>query len=218
MAKRPQPGAVKTRLCPPLSNEQASALAEALLEDTVALVRRAACAELLIACSPATEQAWFADRFPGVGLIPQIGDDLGARLAAVFAAAWKLRFRPCVVIGTDCPYLTPEILNAAFEALKPGQSGAEVALGPAQDGGYYLIGSNWPQPALFQDVDWSSDRVLAQTLAHAHRLRLPVRLLPRLSDIDLPTDLVRLRGAALSEPSPAFGAVAALLRTPGLSL
>ena len=149
----------------------------------------------MIAYAPSGASEWFAERFPGVGRIPQHGANLGDRLAAVFAEAWKLRYQPCVVIGSDMPHISPAFLQQAFEALKPGPFAADVVLGPASDGGYYLIGMNWPQAAMFQEIAWSTDQTLRQTLERALQLNLRVRLLPIAFDVDEPADLDRLSAA-----------------------
>ncbi len=204
MAKRPTAGAVKTRLCPPLTFDQAAALADAFLRDTVASAQSAGGGEVAIAYAPADAGAWFAGEFPGLPLLAQSGADLGARLTDVFAQAWQRRFQPCVVIGTDCPFLPPARLRAAFAALQPGADGQDVALGPADDGGYYLIGLKWRAPGLFRNIAWSSDQVLAQTLDRARALNLRTRLLESDFDVDTGADLERLQMAlALAPPETA---------------
>jgi rSAM/selenodomain-associated transferase 1 len=135
----------------------------------------------------------------------QRGADLGQRLTAAVTDAFTDGAGPLLVIGTDAPTLTGDHLTAAFTALE----GHDVALGPALDGGYYLIGLREPHTSLFTlgpDV-WSTDRVLAATRALARGERLSVGLLPPLRDLDTPED------AAALLPDPALPApIAALLQ------
>jgi rSAM/selenodomain-associated transferase 1 len=111
--------------------------------------------------------------------------DLGHRLSLAIAEGLRSGARTVVVIGTDCPALTVDHLYAANEAL--GES--DLVLGPALDGGYYLIGLSQPHSELFEGIDWSTERVLSQTMQAAHRLGLSVRLLAPLADVDRPEDL-----------------------------
>jgi rSAM/selenodomain-associated transferase 1 len=200
MAKHPAPGQVKTRLCPPLNPEQAAEFAEAFLHDTLANCRKAARADLALAYTPLESEAWFAARFPGVALLPQMGVGLGERLVNLFALAWKRRYQPCVVLGSDSPDLSSNLIQAAFDALEPGRDSADVVLGPTEDGGYYLIGLKWAQPELFRHVAWSTDQVLNQTLERATTLQLKTCLLPAWYDIDTHPDLTRLRAGLLHSP------------------
>ena len=193
MAKQPIPGQVKTRLCPPLTPEEAAEFASTFLSDSVASAKQANCAEVVLAYSPATARDWFAERFPGIALIPQQGNDLGERLKNVLDAAWKLRYQPCVVIGTDSPDLPNTYLQEAFEALRPGSESHDLVLGPSEDGGYYLIGLKWRHPELFTEITWSTNQVLEQTLQRANSLHLRVHLLPTWQDVDTFADLQALQ-------------------------
>ena len=111
--------------------------------------------------------------------------DLGERMTTAFAAAFAAGAGRVAIIGTDCPGLRASHLTQAFVALQH----AEVVLGPATDGGYYLLGLRQPQPTLFANKTWSTDSVLADTMADAHRLGLRVALLPELRDVDNAEDL-----------------------------
>jgi rSAM/selenodomain-associated transferase 1 len=115
---------------------------------------------------------------------PQLESDLGARMHAAIAARVAAGARRVVVIGTDCPGVTGAGVRSAFAALDD----ADVVLGPATDGGYYLIGMREPQAALFRDVPWSTHRTLAVTLERARAARLCVALLDTLRDIDTADD------------------------------
>jgi glycosyltransferase A (GT-A) superfamily protein (DUF2064 family) len=118
-----------------------------------------------------------------------------------------------VVIGADSPDLPPDLLRAAFDALHPGPDAADVVLGPATDGGYYLIGLRWKEPRLFTDIAWSTPQVLAQTQERADSLGLRVHLLPEWPDIDTPDDLERLHERLQSAPPEVCPRTRTLLST-----
>lgn len=120
---------------------------------------------------------------------PQHGSDLGARLTDAFAKAFHEGADRVVVIGSDCPGMDATVLDDALRSI----SNYDVVLGPAIDGGYYLIGLNAGQPQLFADIHWGSDRVLQQTLDRAKLSHLRVHRLKPLSDVDRPEDLTVCR-------------------------
>lgn len=120
--------------------------------------------------------------------------DLGARMATAFAAAFAAGAGRVAIIGTDCPGLRHTHLNQAFELLKAN----DLVLGPATDGGYYLLGLRQSQPELFRNKTWSTDSVLADTLADAARLGLRVAFLPTLRDVDNAADLAAWRAESAS--------------------
>lgn len=124
---------------------------------------------------------------PAWALRPQYGATLGERLAEATGSAFAEGGRRILVIGTDSPWLDQAVVEQAFSRL----AHADLVLGPATDGGYYLTGLGRPAPGLFHGIAWSSSRVLAQTLAHARALGLTVSLLPEGYDIDRLTDLQR---------------------------
>lgn len=111
--------------------------------------------------------------------LQQQGEDLGQRLQFAFSKALKSSDK-VIVIGTDCPRLTPEHILSAEKALDY----IDIVIGPAMDGGYYLLGMKNSYKELFKDIDWSSDRVLHQTLQKIGKLKLSCKLLEELSDID----------------------------------
>jgi len=117
-------------------------------------------------------------------LRPQSVGPLGSRLATAFARHFADAADRVVIVGTDCPGIDRRLVTEAFSAL----SSHDVVLGPTLDGGYYLIGLREPQPALFRDIPWAGGAVLAQTRAKAHTLRLSVRLLRPLRDVDTAPD------------------------------
>ena len=204
-ARRPQPGRVKTRLSPPLPPEAAAALYEASLRDVLALAARERgqveiCYDA--AGSARAAEAWFAEQFPLVPLSRQSSGDLGARLESAFARSFGEGAERVVVLGSDVPTLPESALSAAFDHLREDEGG-EVVLGPAADGGYYLVGlrrAAWPAAAvLFRAIPWSGEEVLKLTGQRAASAGLAVRLLPGWYDIDRLEDLARARADAAPE-------------------
>jgi uncharacterized protein len=190
LAKAPVAGSVKTRLIPALGADGAAALHARLIERTVETACTAGIGPVTLWVTPAAPHASFtalASRFP-IALADQPDGDLGARMLAACAAASG----PAIVIGTDCPALTPSHLRAAADALRDGR---DVVVIPAEDGGYVLIGSRAPQPNLFTNMTWSTDQVMAQTRQRLARGGLTWRELPPLWDVDRPEDLARLRAS-----------------------
>jgi rSAM/selenodomain-associated transferase 1 len=193
LAKAPVAGAVKTRLIPALGAAGAAALHARLTERTVETACSAAIGPVTLWVTPAPPDAYFtalASRFP-IGLATQPDGDLGTRMLAACRAAAA----PTIVIGTDCPALTPAHLRQAADALR---AGSDVVVIPAEDGGYVLIGSRRPQPKLFEDMIWGTDTVMAETRRRVAKHGLRSCELPTLWDVDRPEDLARLRTARLA--------------------
>ena len=115
---------------------------------------------------------------------PQGDGDLGARMSAAMVRSFDAGATQVVIVGTDCPDVNVDVFNAAFEGLATH----DVVIGPAHDGGYYLIGMRAPCPALFVNVAWSSPQTLEQTLARAKEVGVTVTLLDARSDIDTEDD------------------------------
>ncbi|HXG24759.1 MAG TPA: TIGR04282 family arsenosugar biosynthesis glycosyltransferase [Chthonomonadales bacterium] len=206
VTKCPEPGVVKTRLCPPLRPEQAADLAAAFLADTVALAQAVECAEVFLGYAPAHETLWFRAHYPGLPLLPQGEGDLGSRMARLFASAFSQNFAQVILIGTDTPHLAPERIAAAFSVLSIPDS---IVLGPAEDGGYYLIGLSGPCPTLFEGIAWSTDTVLRETVARAEKIGRKTCLLPPERDIDTYEDLLWLVWEAARLP-PSSATLSAL--------
>ncbi len=184
----PEPGRTKTRLIPHLGPGGAAALQQAMTEHVLGQVTAAA-QQLPLAIevhfaggNEAQMQGWLGDR---ITYYPQGEGDLGAKLMAAFEQNFAAGRVGAIAIGSDCPALGTAHLAAALKALQS----ADVVLGPATDGGYYLIGLRQPQAALFEAIAWGTGQVLAQTLATATSQGLAVELLTPLTDIDLPEDL-----------------------------
>ncbi len=194
-AKAPEPGTVKTRLIPALGAEACARLYRSLVEHTLQTATEAALCPVQLWCAPAPSNGFFRDcarRFK-VALRTQRGPDLGMRMAHALAST-LVRSEFAVIIGCDCPTLNGSYLNQACEALT---ARVQVVIGPAEDGGYVLIGARRPITAVFTDVEWGTARVLDQTRAQLRSCGLPWRELAPLWDIDRPEDLVRLAAAGL---------------------
>jgi hypothetical protein len=186
MAKHPAPGRVKTRLAAAVGSRRACALYRAFvldLRDRLRVLRW----PVVWAFWPA--RAPFAALVPGAVCLPQRGADLGERLASAIAAVAGHGAGRVVVIGADVPHVPRARLEEAARALR---AGADVVLGPADDGGYYLIALAAPRPQLFTGIPWGTAEVFATTQARARRLGLRVRVLAPVFDVDEPADLARL--------------------------
>ncbi len=187
MTKFPTPGTVKTRLIPHLGAEGAADLHARMVARTLHMsadlcARMPIETEVWVAGSSAAD---FRARFgPHVVVRTQPAGTLGDRLVAAFEGMLA-KSPAAVAIGTDCPAIAPEVLWRAFDSLRTH----DVVLGPATDGGYYLIGMQRPAPQLFAGVEWSTSAVLAQTLARAAASGLTVDMLAPLGDVDRPEDL-----------------------------
>jgi rSAM/selenodomain-associated transferase 1 len=192
MAKVPAAGRVKTRLCPPLTPDQAARLARCFLQDRIEQLREVAAAAPVVAFTPADLEAELRGLLPGdVRLVPQEGADLGARLDRILTDLLAESGAGAVAIDADSPTLPTDYLRQACARL--AEATADVVLGPCQDGGYYLIGLRRPAPALFRAMPWSTPAVLGETVARARRLGLRLALLPAWFDVDRGEDLGRLR-------------------------
>lgn len=187
-ARYPESGKTKTRLIPHLGGERAASLQDAMtthtLNEVTRLVeRRRVNAEVRFTGGDEDQMAGnYGRRW---SYVPQGEGDLGERLTRGIQDAFAAAFERVVIIGTDCPGLTAELMERAFEELES----ADVVLGPATDGGYYLVGLREPNVQLFSRVAWGTDAVLDQTLTIAKQLKLSIRLLATLQDVDRPEDI-----------------------------
>jgi hypothetical protein len=189
VAKRPVPGQTKTRLTPPLSAEQAAALYECFLRDSLDLIRRTPGVQPVLVYLPPDAAAYFAALAPDFDRVPQEGPDLGCRLDNALTRYLQSDYGMVAVMNSDGPTLPVACLTAAFDSLR---NGADVVLGPADDGGYYLIGLKRPAPRLLREVRMSTAHVTADTLALAAEEGLSVALLPTWYDVDDSASLARL--------------------------
>lgn len=184
----PEAGKAKTRLIPALGDAGAAELHRQMTERTIAQVR------FLKKSYPVSIEVWFAggdcdqmQAWLGADLHyqPQPEGDLGDRMSQAFQVGFDRGVKATVIIGTDCPELNAELLTEAFENLQQ----TDLVLGPATDGGYYLIGLRRFEARLFQSIAWSTDRVFQQTVEISTQLDLSLTCLPMLTDIDRPEDL-----------------------------
>lgn len=205
MTKVPRAGQVKTRLIGPAINAEAAArLAEAFLADTLAAAARAATPPVR-AYSPTLAAdvllAWDGDESDLPAALPessrparvfaQTGNSLGERLVNVTEHAFGMGYAALCVIGSDTPHLPDGFIREALGRLAADT--ADVVLGPAEDGGYYLIALNRPAPSLFEGIPWSTDGVLEATRDRIREAGLRAARLPTWYDIDTENDLKRLR-------------------------
>jgi uncharacterized protein len=188
IAKEPAPGRCKTRLCPPLTAEDAATLAAAALADT--LKAAAACgARRHVLALDGEPGEWVPSGFE---VIPQRGHGLAERLAGAFEDVAE----PALLIGMDTPQITPALLARGLSALSHPRT--DAVIGPALDGGYWAIGLRRPRRSLFEGVPMSSDATYAAQVAALRRTKLRVRTLVPLRDVDVMAD-----ARAVAELAPA---------------
>ncbi len=198
LAKSPEPGLSKTRLAAEIGETASAALAQSFLDDTLTLAK-ASGQQLLVAFTPEDARGAFARRAPLASLYAQPEGDLGTRILAALNAALE-HSSAAVLIGSDTPHLPEATVAQAFDDLKT----ADMTIGPASDGGFYLIGFSAARVSseVFSGVAWSTDSVFATVMANAQRLGMTVEVLPEVTDIDdlssleVAMDAARLAGNA----------------------
>jgi len=191
-AKAPVPGRVKTRLVPALGERAAAELHRQLAERTLCTALAAGLGPVELWCAPGTDDAFFAAcaRQYGISLRAQGEGDLGIRMGRALEHA-LMGGSSGLLIGSDCPVLTAEYLREAAAGLAGGN---DAVFGPAEDGGYVLIGlARKPSAQLFEDIAWGTATVMQETRARLARLDWRWRELAALWDVDRPEDLLRLR-------------------------
>ena len=178
-AKAPIPGEVKTRLCPPLTPDEAATLHGSFVLDMLERSKLAVAKLQLpfhryLACAPSSELVFFKvmEERQSVHLLDQIGADLGQRMHRTSVDLFAKGYKQVIIVGTDVPTVPLSVYQEALTIL--GRS--DLALGPALDGGYYLIGLKQPAEKLFTGVPWSTDQVLAVTQQKAKTLGLSIEL------------------------------------------
>jgi rSAM/selenodomain-associated transferase 1 len=196
LSKAPRAGRCKTRLCPPLSPDDAARLADAALQDTMAVVERVADEPVL-----AIDEPRWGPAPSGWRVVRQRGGGLDERLAAAFDDAGA----PSVLVGMDTPHLEPADLLGALAALRS----VDAVLGPATDGGYWLVGLRHADPRAFLGVAMSTPRTAAAQLERFADLGLKVAMVEPLRDVDTIADA---RAVAAAAPWTGFAHV---LRTLG---
>jgi uncharacterized protein len=221
MTKAPQAGRVKTRLVPPLTPKEAAELNKCFLRDTSAGIsvccssglrslnagrspehRGAYRAPLhclgIAVYTPVGAESAYIDILPvDFRLLPQRGDRFGERLYFAVEDLFKCGFASVCLINSDSPTVPAENFAEAVELLSTGED--RVVLGPSDDGGYYLIGLKKPHGYLFEQIDWSTERVLKQTIQRATEIGLEIKLLPTGYDVDDGASLRRLCDELLAD-------------------
>lgn len=191
VAKSPQPGAVKTRLCPPLRSEQAASLYRGFLLDSLELAACVRDTTVRAICPNLGEQDELVALLPpGVGLTRQRKPGLGAALEESFRLGLSEGFETVAVLASDNPTLPPDLVEQALEGV--GQRAADVVLGPTEDGGYYLLAARAVHPGLFREMRWSTPDVLDETLRRCRASGLRASLVERWYDVDTPEALLEL--------------------------
>ncbi|MFN6558368.1 MAG: TIGR04282 family arsenosugar biosynthesis glycosyltransferase [Nostoc sp. ChiSLP01] len=184
----PEPGKTKTRLIPVLGSVGAANLQHQMAEHTILQVKQ------LQKVIDISVTVWYAggdlrlmQKWLGLDLVyqPQGEGDLGLRMARSLLQAFQSGAEKAIIIGTDCPGLNAQILAIAFDKLRA----FDLVLGPAMDGGYYLIGLRQPIPELFANIEWGSAQVFQRTVEIAQKLNLSHMDLVSLADVDRPEDL-----------------------------
>lgn len=179
-------GSVKTRLAKTIGNEKAMEIYQHLIQHTCLVVGNLSCDKA--ACYSAYIEAdgvWN----DGFQKSVQQGSELGERMLNAVDSAFKQGYRKAVIIGSDCMEITTEIISDAFAALEH----ADIVIGPATDGGYYLLGMSQMHLPIFKDKNWSTDQVFTQTVNDITEMGLSYHCLPMLSDIDEEKDLTTLK-------------------------
>jgi rSAM/selenodomain-associated transferase 1 len=226
MTKAPHAGRVKTRLIPPLTPEEAAELSKCFLRDTTAAISEACsrrpqedaskmelkhqdCVSYgevaTVGCgiavyTPVGSERAYVDILPAnFSLLPQRGDGFGERLYLAIEDLFKCGFASVCLIDSDSPTVPVANFQQAIELL--ASPGDLLLLGPSEDGGYYLIGLKKPHREVFEQIDWSTERVLSQTIQRATRSGLEVRFLPTGYDVDDGVSLRRLCNELLSDTS-----------------
>src|SRR5438874_7361294 len=225
MTKAPQAGRVKTRLVPPLTPAEAAELNKCFLRDTAAAISvccsgglrspNAVSARLHpgahrapLQCSaiavytPIGAESAYTDVLPAdFSLLPQRGDEFGERLFFAVEDLFRCGFDSMCLIDSDSPTVPAENFKQAVELLSTSEDC--VVLGPSDDGGYYLIGMKKPHRHLFEQIDWSTERVLNQTMQRANKIGLEVKLLRTGYDVDDDASLRRLCSELLTDTTSA---------------
>jgi len=207
----PEPGKTKTRLIPALGAEGAASLHRRLTEHALREADRVDAAEIEVDWTggdAASMRAWLGDE---VRQREQVEGDLGVRMAAALRAAFAEGAPRALVAGCDCPDLGLETYAAAFDALQEH----DLVIGPATDGGYYLIGlrstASHALPVLFSQMEWSTSHVLSDTVVRARNAGLRLAQLAPLDDVDLPDDLPVWERCSGETPRPALSVIVCAL-------
>lgn len=208
VTKAPVIGRVKTRLAPEGGESETLKLAVGFLNDTASLMRHP-CVPARAVIALDGEPAHLPESLSSFSIVPQSEGDLGQRLTRLFTEQFALPgTRSVCAIGSDTPHLPLAFLVEAFARLASPDT--DVVFGPADDGGYYLVGMNRLVPELFQNIPWSTPEVLTVSRERAQAAKARVALLPPWYDIDTPADLVKLRHDIARKTVTATGTAAVL--------
>jgi rSAM/selenodomain-associated transferase 1 len=212
MTKAPQAGRVKTRLVPPLTPREAAELNKCFLRDTTATISNACsrfgayraprqyAARGIAVYTPTGSESAYKNILPSdFSLLPQRGDKFGERLYFAFEDLFKCGFESVCLIDSDSPTVPPANFEQAVRLL--ASTGNRIVLGPSDDGGYYLIGLRKLHREVFEEIDWSTERVLNQTIQRAAGIGLEVKLLSTGYDVDDGESLRRLCNELLANTS-----------------
>ena len=188
--KKPEAGKSKTRLGAHIGYNQAAGVYARLLFSYLADLLRSDSLEgvaITLAAADKDSAAFFKSAYPEFRIVEQIPEGLGERMWASFDEVFTLGADAAVLTGSDIPFLSAELVAAAFQKLEENQ----IVLGPAEDGGYYLIGMQRPGWKVFDDIPWSTKTVLEKTMNKLNALRLKYAVLPKRSDLDVEADYIR---------------------------
>ena len=179
-ARRPERGKVKTRLAASVGEDKALEIYIRLLCHTREVIRQVDCDPHIFLTEPAEDGFWqgFQEKLQTTG-------DLGERMQAAFSLLFEQGYNKVMIIGSDCPHLQAAHIITAFEALERN----DIIIGPAMDGGYYLLAMKQLWPTLFRNKNWSTSEVLAQTMTDIQAQHLSCYQLPVLSDVDEAADV-----------------------------
>lgn len=209
-AREPVPGRVKTRLAGAMGHLAAAELYAAMLADVLEQAASIPGIRPLLFWDCAGASIPACPGLPPMESFEQAGTTLGRRMADAFGRAFGLGCEVCCIIGSDSPDLPLEYIRQAFELLERDRS--DAVFGPADDGGYYLLGLRRTWTELFEDIAWGTPQVLAASLELAHGLGLRTELLPSWYDIDTLDDLARLLDSPGTSAPRTRGAAAGLLK------
>ena len=185
--KNLEPGKVKTRLAATIGNAKAFFIYRQLIEYTVSITNYLPVDKFIFFSNDLEQKDLWNDKhfFKQV----QCGQDLEERINNAFALAFQMEYDKAVIMGTDCPELNAEIMMNAFAYLTT----YDVVIGPAEDGGYYLLGMNQLYTQQFQNISWSTQTVFEDTLSICKKNNISYSLLPVLHDVDEEKDLIHLK-------------------------
>jgi rSAM/selenodomain-associated transferase 1 len=203
--RAPRAGQVKTRLIPQLGAQGASDFHARLIHRCLQMVTRAGLCPVELWCAPSCHDPFFEDcrKRYGVELYDQAQGALGERMYEALGSA-LIRAESAVLIGTDIPSIEAADLEAALQAL---QQGKDAVVGPAREGGYYLIGLKQPNRRLFEGINWGTSTVFQETLSRLQQLEMDWLCLREHADVDTPEDYRRLLEAIRLDAGPGYFAL-----------